>query len=443
LVWPGNNRRLILNKENNLTLRIENRGNEKTANGSLKLYVKENSAPACIEGEECPAPEPPILLMSKDIEIDKDSDLSINFSYTPTKKGGIVLITEMNADNLAEPENTRNYFYIDVLEEGPDIRAELEIHNNMFVNSTEEIGIIVRNRGTETAREVNFSLYAAKEKCNIRNTPLSSCENVRLIYSNYSAELRADARIENIVRFTPSEKGQFSFVLIANASRDVNLENNFLYRTINVAGPGANLESSLVWPGNNRRLILNKENNLTLQIENRGNEKTVNSSLKLYTVDKYCNEYTQCDNPQLILEKEMEIDKENSLEVNFSYTPNKKGDITFIAEMNANNLAEPENTRNYFYIDVLEEGPDIRAELEIHNNMFVNSTEEIRINVYNRGTETARDVNFSLYAAKGYCNIGNMPLSSCEDVKLIYSNYSAELRADARIENIVKFTPSE
>ncbi|MEK6892824.1 MAG: hypothetical protein AABX07_01345, partial [Nanoarchaeota archaeon] len=246
--------------------------------------------------------------------------------------------------------------------------------------------------------------YTAKGYCNIGNMPLSSCENVRLIYSNYSSELRADAGIENIVRFTPTEKGQFSFILIANASRDVNLENNFRYVNINTRNSGAEL-SGWISTTDNGKATIGQLINISINIYNRGNEKTINGTLKLYVEESRttCTIGEDCPAPAppiLLISKDIEIDADKEINAIYEYTPQKEGDLRFIAVLNASNEIEGDNTFGD-NLRIIKRGVDMAvyfANLEYGG--FSIKGEQIRFNVSftNEGLENATNVTYYIYA---------------------------------------------
>ncbi|MEK6893174.1 MAG: hypothetical protein AABX07_03130, partial [Nanoarchaeota archaeon] len=196
----------IVNESKPINITIINGGitDLRDVNYTLKIIERENSASST--NDKNAVPESSEIIASGKIESLKSREkvvksINLNFSSLGRHKvqAQIQAGGDLNSNN--DVQNTN----INVIKRGADISSDFwRSSGNPILNQEMNITVSVINEGTETARDVNFSLYAAKGNCNIKNTPLSSCEDVKLIYSNYSAELRADARIENIVKFTPS-----------------------------------------------------------------------------------------------------------------------------------------------------------------------------------------------------------------------------------------------
>jgi len=379
---------LTVNEPNTIEVHIYNNGNRRTENGSFSFYYQYGY---CYEFAECLNLS---LIGSGELDLEEFSYKKENFNFTPTEEGAIALVLVLNASNEIYPDNNINYDNTDVREAGPDPFAYFSWENwerDFFINETGEVSLGVINDGTETATDINISLYEE-----------ISPEEYSFIGSMLIDELEVDREEEINISWIPRYASHRQLKANISSDLDVNEENNQAYFDAYVRQHGPDLEiDTMEFPV----FVRGEERNITVGVYNVGDSKVENVSVSVYHALGYCEMVaepgSECCDFEFLEKRNLPDINESELEIfNFSLTLNETGYNTLKFTVNLSEDVNLENNELFRFFEVKEPGPDPRVYFSWRNweREFILREENIvTLIVENDGTETATNINLSLY----------------------------------------------
>ena len=288
--------------------------------------------------------------------------------------------------------------------------------SNWKIDVENNISIILNNR-LEESKSINYSL--SYSKCEFENR--FDCEYIEIHSGNKILSPEESFTDKKSLSF--SELG--GYVLKLNITGDENLVR---YYRLNIIEFYSDLFG---WISYQSPVVVNKRTNITAYIYNEGNEKTENASYSLYYQKGACvYNWNECDNLELIKHKEFELDKAGYLDEKVEFSFNEEGYYTLVLILNATNEANLENNVYISWVNVKMDAPDLTGWLSYQEPVVVNKRTSITAYISNEGSQTALNVNASLFYKFGE-----------EDYALINSTYIGSLAAQDSIESIFNWTP--
>lgn len=331
---------------------------------------------------------------------------------------------------------TKKYYNSEDFEGGADLYGYIS-YSTLIVNEENNINVSIYNSGSDTTKNGTASFYYQKGYCDIYgggsggggggsgggssviSAGIGSCNNLTLIGTK-NIEVDISNVYKTAFKFTPLGEGSYTFILILNASNEIDGADNMDYGYLEAKQRGADLTIYNLEMGN---FIVNQTDNLTFTIENYGTEASKNGTAKLYYQENYCcYSCGECNNLTLIGTKNIEVEGNyGSTEEIFFWEPQKEGSYMILLVVNATNEIDEENNYYSMYTEVKLPGADPYVYFSgtmKDIDYFVGETNKVPITVENQGTENATNINISLYKEEyletGYVStlIGTTQISS-------------------------------
>ncbi|NQV08974.1 hypothetical protein HQ529_03935, partial [Candidatus Woesearchaeota archaeon] len=228
------------------------------------------------------------------------------------------------------------------------------------------------------------------------------------IGSVYFGELGVSEEKTDVVEWTPTEQGYYRLILVVNASEDIDWENNYDYESAYVVMPGPNIEG---WANVHYHVIVNETNNITLYVENEGTETSQNVTA---TVHEYELGYIDGESVEVIVDTIGgvyfgDVDAGEYKSDIIPWTPEEQRHYNLMLVVNASEDIDWENNYDYYGVQARYDGPDLSVYVPYpDNDLIANEVNPVEVEVYNHGTETATEVELTIYDLYNnqYTNIG-------------------------------------
>jgi hypothetical protein len=286
---------------------------------------------------------------------------------------------DMNANNNKINVVRRVYMNIDAA-------VEMDVGGYFIVNETGKVELDIRNKGVEHLYNVNYSLE-------LKKSGLFEGE-YELVESGMIDKINKGRKVNKEIEIVFDEAEYYVFRAIVNVRGDQNPDNNVDYWSNEVRLRGADLAGSTEM-GN---LIVGEASDILVRFSNYGVEQTQDGVVELYYQEGDCDG-EGCDNLTLIESTEISLGPDEYGERFFEFIPGEAGEITFILILNASNEIDFRNNIDYHSVTVKERGPDVTVRWNWDEELRLVKGEEANLTwvVENIGTETAEDINLSLY----------------------------------------------
>jgi subtilisin family serine protease len=294
--------------------------------------------------------------------------------------------SDYNESNLYWPIKWNNPQRTNCYEsKGKELTSYLELNSLMQVNTISQINLKIEN-SYDSVKQVNYSVYSSPCNFEERETCLYELINSKNISVSGNSEYKED------IQFTPSNIGEY--VLKLEVLEEGSLEPKADYYSTRA------LEFFSDWSIDYLSaydFLIGRETEIGVYISNSGNIGS-NADVSLYYEKGMCG--YSCNNLTLIETKQATLGRGESKGVMFNWVPLETGDITLVAKVNVSDDINPDNNINYVTMFVKEQGPDLGIQFSWKNwdrEFVVNETNNITLTINNYGTETATNINISLY----------------------------------------------
>lgn len=341
-------------------------------------------------------------LIKKDIaDLDASEQRTEAIKWAPTLKGEHFLMVFVNTSKDSNFET--NYFgtYVKVLREGINIRAELMIgYEKTFVVGNEtNITARITNLGTEEAKNLHIVLLEQKKEDETGGI-IPKIKN-KEIGSKKLDSLGAGKNEELKFSWTPSKPGDNFLLLIAEAKKDINPEDNDDFAFVDVSAKGSDIAASFEYP--KQDIFVNEKVKLNARLFNRGLSNSTNVSASLYEIGLKGKK----ESARKLLEKRSLgiIEPDKFIDVEFNWTPSSSGDFFLELISESENDENNENNADSIHISALTKGYDAKPTIFAYPRyIMAEKTVSVEILLENFGSESAPEFNLTLYANGNYAD---------------------------------------
>ena len=377
------NTNFIKGKESRITAYIGNIGTKVAENVVAKLFLVKKST-STSESE-------PIISLIDSVSLGSISNgegfKKIEFKWTPEEAGNQELRLIIESPSDVNPKNNQANYYAYVQDNKPILDAYV-VNDFLLVGEDNNLKLIIKNIGAETAKNVRFSLY---------NVPLNE-ENSEKIADGNIGDLKSSEEKEVTIKFKPSEKGRLNLKFVAESDNAEKYERTYYLRIIEDKPelyPNLQLET---YTG-----ILNKEKKISLNVYNVGAKKAKDVIAKLYEFSRKTMDKHLVVEDNLILKSSLEmrdIEVGESKTGNLSYVPDSIGqkNLKVSLEFLDEDGVRKENAFTYTDLNIFErDGPEVG--ISFWNGKIINKDTAINIYVdlFNQGTLDAENFTVHFY----------------------------------------------
>ena len=370
--------KVIINKPLEIVFEIKNQGTEIAYDAILDVYRQSYNETKYMSDK--------VLVLHKDIEdIEIEQIIEERLDFTPDAFGPLNLIFVINSSNDFIQENNAIFSYLSVVPNGADLTGWLTYYGSIFSKVENQITVGIRNNGVKPATTSRANLYLVE----FNNVNGSFIENVTLIQSLDTGHFAVDE--EKYVNFTwiPVDSGTKELRMIIESPQDLNPNNNVIENSFYVFYNGPDIVPRIFAP---HTWFSNEMSPIVLSIYNEGIKDANNVTANLYLENSDKN---------LIFNKFYEVIKINEYKGELiNYIIDDIGLYILSFEIVSQDLDE--NMENNIFnqkINVILNEPDVLINyVNIKNkNFLVNEDIITNMNLYNKGTQTAKDVYLYAY----------------------------------------------
>ena len=376
---PWNN--FLVNEQITFQLNIDNRGTE-TGNGNYTLTAMSG----CSEAEECSEIQ---IIDEGEATIDSGRGITKQLNYTPSVPGQLkfLLVTNATGDSYtADDYYTRSWAVVPL---GANLMPFVDSSlDRMGVGIPREINISVINWGREAAQDGAAEVYGF---------PLSDCQediNECLSEENllFRQEIAVNAGETEDIQFTytPVQRGSMRFIVVVNASNEIDERNNRYSDITNVRPEGHDIHA-VVWTDGN--MIIGIPVNVTMYLWNDGIENAI-VNYTLFASEGYCfldDEENACGTLTQLYNAVSTVEDAHSARI--EYVPSVSGWVTFILVVNSTGDMDIENNVVYTHLFAQRPGADMRTWISdsFSGRAAVGQDVSFNISIYNSGNQAAEE----------------------------------------------------
>jgi hypothetical protein len=242
--------------------------------------------------------------------------------------------------------------------------------------------------------------------------------------------LRKDGEFFKNFSYLPSQEGVVEFIVFVNSTNNVGESISRSRFDVRKRGPDVN---TFVSVGEKDTIAIGDAFKIYSGVQSDGTEPAENVSHTIYAVQGCSfNEdglnISSCENLTLLYENKTDflaVGEYVAVE-DLVYIPNSLGSFYIISKVGAKKDVNLRNNLEHRYVNVLKPGPNVYASIsikEVDKKVVIGDSLNISFGAESIGTEPAENVSYSLFVANDcYINEGELDLSSCENLNLLYEN---------------------
>jgi len=341
------------------------------------------------------------------------------YSFTPNRDTTFLV----RAEGQDKKEGWQ-YLYSQTLVQGSDISVRVEDLNNVVQDTQTEVTLTFSNLGTDDAYDVNYILYEVSgddEEGTViielldEETSESTEETVgsggggsggsgegssvpgTIIAQGILSEILSRETRTFVKQWTPLSAGHHTLRLMTDYE-DVNPDNNNYQISVDVISMDPDLDIEDVYLPS--QPIVNQSNKLRIEIENEGLQTATDVNLHVYEYSEDIHDYILIEDLDL-----EDISSVGTTDVMINWTPEKVGYNDLRIFVNCTNESDYSDNTQYNGFYVAGDGPDLTVWTHVREgeyNAIVNEPNDIVLGIENRGSKTATNVNYSIYATNDY-----------------------------------------
>ena len=336
-------------------------------------------------------------------DLDSYEQREESIKWAPKLMGGHHLLFFINSSLDSNFED--NYFSrsVKVLREGINIGANFIIdYSKTFVVGDEaNITTSISNLGTEEAKNIRITLFEEDAKTESEESEIIPEIKKKEIGSKKLDSLQPQKSEEVKFEWTPAKPGYHYLLLIAEAKKDINPEDNDELAFVDVVPKGSDLVPIFHYTGED--IFINEKAKIEGELFNRGQSDSTNTFASLYEVKlKGKNEGAR----KLIEKKSIGIVGANNFAgLEFSWTPTSSGDFLLELIAEADNDEDSSNNAESRFVTALVKAYDIKPAIMFYPKyIMANKQAYVGVEVKNFGSEDAPEFNLTLFANDNYAD---------------------------------------
>ncbi len=419
LIWPGS---VEVNQSKTLEFIIYNNGVKPSYDINYTIGYQ----------KAIPASIPIIILETGTIsQLNRRQEIEKSVSVTFNETGGYILRAWVNASDDKYLYNNEVDFFLTVKNPGADLYGYPYIPP-IVVNEANQINVDIYNRGTRATENGNIKVYINKGYCYYQN---GDCNTLTLLDSR-GINLPAESSATESFTWTPTELGEYSAIIILNATNEIYPQDNIQTYTVVSRPRGSDLYGYI----NLETGTVNEPSSLAVYIYNSGSEDTTNASFSIYYQKEYCDyKLGECRNLTLLASKEIAIASGGGITDQFSWTPSEEGTYTFLLILNATNEVYPQDNIRDNFITIRPRGSDLSPSFTIER-AIVNQSNNITVRIFNYGSAKTEGATLIVEAGKGVCAISS---PFCQSNFIPIASRLIEVNAGDFLTELIPWTPQE
>jgi subtilisin family serine protease len=373
---------VVENRTNGLTITISNNG-IKTVSGVNYLIEY---------AEDVKEGEPEFIALGSgeidSIRVNGQEEIAREIIFP--ESGQYILRVSVNASRDDVAINNVMEQKIEVQQAGSDGYVLVSSIPSFIVGEAAPFNVTVYNFGNEPAKNAKLDFYYSRDYC----APGNESECVPVLGGSQDISLNSNAGVVKSFAFNAPSQGYYRFNITLSADNEINMEDNSRIYYTYAQSPGPDV--FLYRIAEEETFIEGKPSVLRFMVYNGGTEKASNANVSLYSVsydDKY-DEVRTLIGEQII----PEIASEDSVSVNFTFTPDKKGEMQLYAKVSAEGDVNPYNDEYYDYLAVKSNGLDgaIRG-IQYYDWLTLGKPAKGAVRVENAGNESITDATVSVF----------------------------------------------
>jgi len=332
--------------------------------------------------EECDYVE----IYNGSINIAPNSNYGADLDLVVFEEGNYIVKTVVSGEEI---KTKQNYYLFSATKSYISIQGDIYLNSKLYLNTSNNIRVLVENSGNKGAK-VEVSLYYEKGDC------YNNCNNLILV-GKANLSLRKESYNYLEFEWVPQELGEFSFILVLNATNESLVKR--VYRTANVfeEGPDALIYSD--YSSYEREYFEGVDSNLSLIIYNQGSEDAANLTVSAYEV-KYDYSKDQKEKVKYDLISSKQIDKlkvQETRHINLSWIPSSSDYHAISFNITCPKDIDLSNNWDTNYYEVLKNYYDIGiSEISIRGSAIIDQPSSILVYAVNLGKKV-KNYNLSLY----------------------------------------------
>lgn len=389
-LWSQDGSDLMLVGEiKELVVAVENNGNQESENANISLYYYQGYFEPNWSLDDFE------IIETRAIGVDSGEYIEEVFEFVPPSLGDYVLLAVVNASNEINPKDNLELEDLWAEQAGADLSGWIETEGNLLRGNSNNLTARIRNYGNQITQNGRVSVYYQKGYCES-----GECDNLTLVMQK-SIELQSGEDIDEVFEFIPQESGEYTLVMMLNASNEIFPEDNTYHRNwVNVVEPGPNVRIWSAWEDQEKLMLVSgQKSDVTWTLENVGTQDADTLLVSMYIANESHGE--EDAEWQLVASKMItRIDEGEQVKVNLSFTPSTAGELSIMGNVSLDGDIYVDDNQYWFFEKVLTDGLDVGIGGWLRmSRLVVNETNRVHFDVENTGTEVASNV--SVY---GYLN---------------------------------------
>lgn len=307
--------------------------------------------------------------------ITRGNEVTISAPFSLPLVGDYEIRVSVNASDDFDQTNNVGFSSVRIMPLGADLSGYLFVEEDaaFIVNETANYTFSIANSGTLPTVNGMVSVYAEQRYCYYPD-----CTDLSLV-TNRSLVLDPDQSLDVSFNFTPSHAGEYTLIVIMNASNEIAPDNNVAYFHGQALESGPNLATYFDYSLYNRKFVVGVQNNISVVVRNLGTEPVTNASLTLsFRQDKETFSLILNQSVGTLLPEETRI-------INFSFVPSSAGYTIFRVVGMSDRDTTLSNNEDSTYLFMLVPGIDVLFYYFSDYPLYVGIASEFYANLFNAG----------------------------------------------------------